>query len=137
MNVKPTHTSGHLLLFRSTDWHRDLSPEEIQSIMTGWNDWFEGLKREGKIIAGSPLENEGRVVSGRAGSVADGPFAESKEAIGGYFLLSVESIDEAVAIAKRCPALGYGLTVEVRPIAPDCPVDRMVGEVSAAAHATV
>jgi len=134
--ITPTHTSGHLLLFKSTDWHKDLSPDQIQQIMTRWNDWFEGLKNEGKLIAGSPLENEGRVVSTKTGSVADGPFAESKEAVGGYFLLNVESMDEAVAIAKQCPALGHGIIVEVRPVAPCCPADRMVDEVSAPSHAT-
>jgi hypothetical protein len=54
--------------------------------------------------------------------VADGPFAESKEAIGGYFLLQVKSLDEAVAIAKDCPGLAYGAVVEVRPVAEECPV---------------
>lgn len=133
MNMTPTHTSGHLLLFRGTDWHRDLSPDEIQNIMTRWNSWFEGLKNQGKVLAGSPLENEGRVVVGKAGGVADGPFAESKEAIGGYFLLEVANLEEAVAIARNCPALPHGLTVEVRPLAPACPVNRMLEEVSVAA----
>ncbi len=52
----------------------------------------------------------------------DGPFAESKEAIGGYFLLDVASLDEAVAIAQECPGLPYGVQVEVRPVAAECPV---------------
>jgi hypothetical protein len=54
--------------------------------------------------------------------VSDGPFAESKEAIGGYFLLDVPSLDEAVAIAQGCPGLPYGVQVEVRPVAAECPV---------------
>ena len=49
--------------------------------------------------------------------VADGPFAESKEAIGGYFLLAVDTMEEAVEIAKTFPTLDYGASVEVRPIA--------------------
>lgn len=130
--IRPTHTTGHLLVFRGTRWHESLSPDEIQRVMSAWNDWFEGLRSDGKLVAGSPLENEGRVVSGKGGALADGPFAESKEAIGGYFLLSVGSMDEAVEIAKRCPALPHGLTVEVRPIAPSCPADRMISEVAAA-----
>jgi hypothetical protein len=60
-------------------------------------------------------ETHGRVV-------ADGPFAESKEAVAGYFLLRVASLDEAVAIAKECPVLAYGAAVEVRPVAQECPV---------------
>jgi len=54
--------------------------------------------------------------------VADGPFAESKEAIGGYFLLKVDSLDEAVAIAQECPGLPYGAKVEVRPVMARCPL---------------
>lgn len=130
--IQPTHTSGHLLLFRGTDWHKGLSPNEIQTIMTAWNQWFENLKAAGKLVAGNPLENEGRVVVSRGGSVVDGPFAESKEALGGYFLLSVDTLEEAVEIARQCPALSKGIQVEVRPVAPACPVDRMLDEVKAA-----
>ena len=49
--------------------------------------------------------------------MADGPFAESKEGIGGYFPLHVDDINEAVEIAKQCPDLDYGIDVEVRPAA--------------------
>jgi hypothetical protein len=54
--------------------------------------------------------------------VSDGPFAESKEAVGGYFLLQVNTFDEAVAIAQECPGLPYGVKVEVRPVAEVCPL---------------
>jgi hypothetical protein len=85
--------------------------------------WFKRLTDQGKCIAGNPLEPEGKLVSGRNGSVlADGPFAESKEAIGGYFLLQVGSFDEALAIAKECPGLPYGAKIEVRPVAGECPM---------------
>ena len=115
--------TGYLLLFRGTNWHRDLSPEEIQTVMNQWKGWFDRLTEQGKAKAGQPLMNEGKIVSGKNGRVvADGPFAESKEAIGGYFLLQVNSLDEAVAIAKDCPGLAYGATVEVRPVAPECPL---------------
>ena len=60
--------------------------------------------------------------------VADGPFAESTEAIGGYFLLKVDNLEEAVEIAKRCPALEYGLDVEVRPLSEQCPPFQRVKE---------
>jgi hypothetical protein len=53
--------------------------------------------------------------------MADGPFAESKEAIGGYFLLQVSDLEEAVEIAKECPALEHGVDVEVRQIVQECP----------------
>jgi|SRR5258706_13356253 hypothetical protein len=115
-------TSEYLLIFRGTDWHRGLSPEQIQKVMGQWKGWFDRLTAEGKLKGGQPLVNEGKIVSGKKGIVADGPFAESKETIGGYFLLQVESLDEAVAIAKECPGLEYGAVVEVRPIAEMCPL---------------
>ncbi len=127
--------NGYLLLFRGTNWHKELSPEEIQRIMGDWGAWFDRLGREGKLAAANPLENEGVVISGKTRNVADGPFAESKEAIGGFFLLTVESFEEALAIGKECPALPYGLTVEVRPVAPACPAARMVKEAEANALA--
>jgi hypothetical protein len=110
----------YLLLFRGTHWDKDLSPEEIQTMVTKWYAWFEGLIQQGKCKGGQPLKDEGKIVTGKAGRVADGPFAESKEAIGGYFLLQVNGIDEAVAIAKQCPGLAYGIDVEVRPVAEQC-----------------
>src|SRR5207248_4956865 len=116
-----TTKSEYLLLFRGNDWHKGLSPEQMQQVAGEWMAWFNRLTEQGKAIAGKPLECEGKVVSGKNGRiVADGPFAESKEAIGGYFLLQVNSLDEAVAIAKECPGLAYGAVVEVRPVAEEC-----------------
>ncbi len=129
-------TSEYLLLFRGTDWQKGLSPEDIQAVANKFIGWFERLTREGKAKAGQPLQHEGTIVSGRNGRiVADGPFAESKEAIGGYFLLQVDGMEEAVAIAKECPALAYGLTVEVRPVAARCPVAESAREQFARAEA--
>ncbi|MEO8353949.1 MAG: YciI family protein, partial [Chthoniobacteraceae bacterium] len=71
-------------------------------------------------------ENEGKVVTGKM--VADGPFVESKEAVGGYFLIRAGSFDEAVALARECPILEYGAAVEVRPIAAVCPTMQRVRE---------
>lgn len=117
--------SEYMLLFRGTHWHKSLSPEEIQWAVDQMKAWFDRLTAEGKAKAGKPLFHEGKIVSRKRGlSVTDGPFAESKEAIGGFFLLGVGSLDEATEIAKDCPVLAYGATVEVRPVAPEC----MVGE---------
>src|SRR6186713_1530707 len=117
----PTSTSDYLLLFRGTNWDKELSPEQLQKVVSDWAAWFERLTQEGKCKGGHPLENVGKIVSGKKGrTVADGPFAESKEAIGGYFYLQVRDEAEAVAIAQRCPGLEYGSVVEVRPIADMC-----------------
>lgn len=121
--------SDYLLLFRGTNWHKGLSPEEIQKVMSQWMAWFHGLEAEGKLKGGLPLMDEGKLISGANGrSVVDGPFAESKEAIGGYFLISVADLDEAVAIGRQCPGLKYGATVEVRPVAGECAAMQAVRE---------
>ena len=112
-----------MLIFRGTDWYQGLSPEQMQQIADQWMAWFNGLKEQGRAVAGNPLEREGKIVSGKNGRVvSDGPYAESKETIGGYFLLKVATMDEAVAIARDCPGLSYGIRVEVRPVAGECPV---------------
>jgi len=128
--------NGYMLLFRGTQWDKGLTPEEVQEMVTQWYAWFERLTQQGKCKAGQPLEREGKIVSGRNGrTVADGPFAESKEAIGGYFLLQVDDINEAVEIAKQCPGLDYGIEVEVRPVAEQCTARARANEALAAATA--
>ena len=109
-----------MLLFRGAQWDKGLSPEDIQKIMSQWNNWFERLTLQGKVKSAHPLERKGKIVSGKGRTVADGPFAESKEAIGGYFLLVLDDFNEALEIAKECPTLEYGVTVEVRPVAEQC-----------------
>jgi len=122
MNTQ-TKAPHYMLLFRGNDWYKGLSPEEMQKVAGQWMAWFERLTTQGKAVAGSPLEKEGKVVSGKNGRViSDGPFAESKEAVGGYFLLRVNTLDEAIAIAQECPGLVHGAKVEVRPVAESCPL---------------
>lgn len=116
-----TQKTDYMLLFRGTEWSSKLSPEEMQKVASEWMAWFDRLTKEGRAISGHPLLNEGKVVSGKSGrTVADGPFAESKEAIGGYFYLRVADEAEALAIARDCPGLEYGCVVEVRPVAEQC-----------------
>src|SRR6184192_4835341 len=123
MSTTSTTKSDYLLLFRGNVWDRGLSPAQLQKVVSDWMAWFERLKEEGKCLGGHPLEEEGKIVSGKQGrTVADGPFAESKEAIGGYFYLQVADENEAIQIAQQCPGLEYGAVVEVRPVAEMCTV---------------
>jgi len=111
----PTTTPQYLLLFRGMDWDQGLSPEEIQNVLDRWIAWSDRLTEQGKARAGQPLTDQGKVISGKKGqTILDGPFAESKETVAGYILLQVDNLDEAVEIAKECPGLDYGLSVEVR-----------------------
>ena len=112
-----------MLLFRGPHWDRGLSPDELQATMDKVMAWFEGLNARGKVKASQPLSTQGRIISGGNGNlVVDGPFAESKEAVGGYLVLQAEDLNEAVEIARSMPALKYGNTVEVRPILAECPI---------------
>ena len=114
MNASPTKPE-YMLLFRGMHWDKNLSPEEIQNVMSRWIAWFDRLTHEGEARAGQPLTATGKVVSGKKGrTVVDGPFAESKETVAGYILLQADSLDAAVETAKACPGLDYGISVEVR-----------------------
>jgi hypothetical protein len=118
-----TNAAPFLLLFRNTgpETHQHLSPSQRQQLVTRWNAWYDTLAAEGKAIEGQPLEKQTRIVSGTGGSrVVDGPFAEAKEAIGGYVKLMVRDFEEATEIAQRHPGLEYGLIIEVRSATGTC-----------------
>jgi hypothetical protein len=124
MSTSPAAKQPFMLLFRNAgeESHRHLTPEQKAKLAQQWNDWFERLADEGKVAHASPLALEGRVVSGPAKRVTDGPYAEAAEVVGGYFFLTVTDLDEATEIAKQCPGLPIGLTVEVRPVAAASPM---------------
>lgn len=127
-----TPTNEHLLLIRGTHWNHGMSPAELQRVMTDFYAWVEGLSKDGILRGAQPLMEEGKLVTGAKGAaVTDGAFAESKESIAGYFLLAVDSMDEAVRLAQACPILAHGAQIEVRPIADLC---RPMAEVKAHAR---
>src|SRR5213082_1455144 len=124
--MKTEATTGeYMLLFRGPHWDRGLSQQELQAAMDKVMAWFEGLNQRGKTKAAHPLGAQGRIISGTNGQlVVDGPFAESKEAVGGYLMLQADNLNEAVEIARSMPTLKYGISVEVRPILAECPIFR-------------
>src|SRR5687767_4371077 len=123
--TKTTKAPEFLLLARGTEWTDNLSPEQIQDVLSRFSGWMDNLSAQGKLKGAQPLEGEGKVVSGKGGrTVSDGPFAESKETVGGYFLLRVDTFEEALEIAKGNPMLEFGLQLEVRPVAEMCPMMR-------------
>jgi hypothetical protein len=114
-------TDEYLLLIRGTHWSQGLSPAELQRVMTDFYAWVDGLTQRGVHRGAQPLVEAGKIVTGpRGASVTDGVFAESKEAIAGYFRLGVSNLDEAVRLAQACPILACGAQIEVRPIADLC-----------------
>ena len=119
----PSPSNAYLLIFRDTtpEVYKTMSAEERHHLLEQWNAWYDGLAVQGKVEHGHPLQPSGRTVSGARGErVMDGPYLESKEAVGGYFLLTVDSLDEATEIAQLCPSLPHGVVVEVRAIADAC-----------------
>lgn len=97
----------------------DLSPEEIQGIIQRYHAWGMALAAEGRLVLGEKLRDDaGRVVRGGPDgemSVTDGPFAEGKEVVGGFWIIEADDLDHALEAVSTHPHLGNG-SVEVREI---------------------
>jgi hypothetical protein len=100
-----------ILLFHEPAEFEGVSEEEGREIVARYVGWGDRLKAEGKYVTSHKLKEEGgRLVAaeGKGFLVTDGPFAEAKEVLGGYYLVEAESYDAAVEIAKTCPHLDFG-----------------------------
>ncbi|WP_345776330.1 YciI family protein [Luteimonas salinisoli] len=115
MTGKPP-LSEYLVLSRGK-WDSELPQETIQAAIDAFYAWYERCESEGRMGSGQRLQAQGRTVS-RSG-VTDGPFAESKEVIGGYWTILAGSLDEAAALAAENPCMACGLEYEIRPIEPE------------------
>ena len=111
-----TSPSEYLVISRG-QWDKDKSPETIQKTIDDFYVWHAHLVDEGKMKPGQRLAREVRMVS-RQG-VTDGPFAEAKEIVGGYWFCLAGSLEEAAALAAQNPCLACGLMYEIRPIEPE------------------
>jgi len=93
-----------------------MSPQEYQSTMMEWQNWINNLTQKGKLSAtGKRLSMQGAVLGPR-NTVTNGPYVETKEALVGYAFVTADSLDEAKELAKGCPNISMGGTVEVRPV---------------------
>ena len=110
-------TKDFMVMLRGSwkDWNR-LGPEEMQRILEQYGAWVESLKAQGRFKGGHALNHRSKLIRGEDGALVDGPYAETKEALTGYFLIAAASHDEAVEIARGCPALSHGESVEVIPL---------------------
>jgi len=111
-----TIMSEYVFLYRGAD--RGASPEMMQQRMQKWMAWMKELGEKGHLKdRGHPLERVGKLVRGKKKAVTDGPFAEAKDAIGGYTLIEASDLDQAVELSKGCPIFETeDGAVEVRPI---------------------
>ncbi|MGB8170389.1 MAG: YciI family protein [Chthoniobacteraceae bacterium] len=117
--MKESPTNQYMFLVRGACGHAaGLSPEQMQAHMTEVYAWIDGLTKQGVFSAAQPLTPEGKLVSGEnGGTVTDGVFAESKEAVAGFFILNTETMEEAVNIARSSPMIKHGGHLEVRRVA--------------------
>jgi hypothetical protein len=99
-----------------------LAPSQRETIMQEYGELLRSLDRRGCHVASAQLAPSAAAstVRGRGGRpvVTDGPFAETKEQLGGYHLIECNDLDEAIAIAGRVPTIPFGGAVEVRPVVP-------------------
>jgi hypothetical protein len=96
---------------------RSASPEQMQQVMQKWIAWMKQLGEKGHMKdPGHPLERAGKLVKGSQKTVTDGPFAESKDVVGGYTLIEARDLEQAVELSKGCPIFEAEGTVEVRPV---------------------
>lgn len=106
-----------VLLFRQPSYdYRNASPGEMQALAKKWQDWVEGIEKQGKLSSRGPrLANEGKVLKS-GGIITDGPFVEIREILGSLIIVKAENLDEATTLAHGCPAIDQGGSVEIRPV---------------------
>lgn len=108
-----------LLIYGEESLWASLTPDQISAEMGAYFAYTQDLQKAGVLVGGDELHP---VATAKTLSVADGkqrivdgPFAETKEALGGYYIVNVESIEDALAWAAKCPGARYG-RIEVRPV---------------------
>ncbi len=109
--------SKFMYLFRSNPAaYKDLGPEQFKEQSRLWETWLDHLGKGSHIHQmGERLSFEGKVVRGGEELVTDGPYVEVKDMIQGYLIIKAESLEQAAELAKGCPVLAMGGSVEVRP----------------------
>lgn len=108
-------TQKYLFLYRSSSEPRQPSPAQMQEMFATWNAWKDKFKAN-ILDMGDKLKPSGRVVT--ASGVSDGPFVEAKEIVGGYMIVTAESYDGALAVAKEMPGMTMpGMRIEIREMA--------------------
>ncbi len=103
-----------LMLIRENAGYGTLSVEQMQADIEEHIKWVETLAEKGHFKAGNPLDSNGVIL--KNDRITDGPFIETKECVSGYYFLLARSLEEATALARECPDLKRGATLEIREI---------------------
>ncbi len=108
----------YLMLIRNNvEEEKEMSPEEMQKSIAAHTKWVGELIEKGHFKGGDPLMPEGTCIKGSKKIVTDGPFAEMKESISGYYFILANSLEEATEVCKGCPSLELDeATLEIREI---------------------
>jgi hypothetical protein len=109
-----------LLIYAAETGWGDTPRDEIDAHMAEWFAYTDELEKSGKLISGDALQPTATATTVRGANrqttVVDGPFAETKEALGGYYLIDVEDLDEAIEWSRKMPVFAFEGAVEVRPL---------------------
>ncbi|NQX38665.1 Uncharacterized conserved protein [Pedobacter steynii] len=103
-----------LMLIRENADYGEMTAQQMQDDIEKQIKWVEELMAKGNFKDGNPLNPEGTHVKGNV--ITDGPYIESKECISGYYFLLANSLEEATELAKGCPSLALGASVELREV---------------------
>ena len=111
-----------LLIYGDEARWQEERPDDPEVALKPWWEYGAWLREKGWFRGGDALQptSAATTVRQRNGETltTDGPFAETKEALGGYYLIECENLDQAIEAASRMPAIEYGASVEVRPVMP-------------------
>lgn len=108
-----------LLIYGDESARQSVTKEQLSQMSAAYGAYTEAMKKAGAFIAGDPLQPTAtastvRVNKGSA-KVLNGPYADTKEQLGGYYVIDVPDLDAALSWASRCPGASVG-TLEVRPL---------------------
>jgi hypothetical protein len=125
------------LIYENQKSFETISPAEGQAIMSEYFTFTADIQKNGKYLAGEALQPTDtattvRVRNGKV-STTDGPFAETKEQLGGFYMIEAKDLNDAIQVAARIPGARYG-SVEVRPVM-DFSKEAAAREQGQAAHA--
>lgn len=114
----------YMFLITGYSWHEGMPPADARKAIDAMMAWVSGLLEQGIASTSSPLARMGKIVAGKNGSsITDGPFAESKEVVGGYIIITAPNVEAAAAIAAGCPLLEFGVTLDVRQMVNQCAIE--------------
>jgi len=110
-----------LLIYGNEGYFDKLTKSEREKISQEYGEYTQSIAKSGHLLGGNELDvvKKAATIRLRNGkrTVTDGPFAETKEQLGGYYLVEAKDHDEALALAERIPSARWG-SIEVRPIIP-------------------